>query len=158
MNSQNKMDFKICHATANDVERLSSLHCSLFQDGWSTRDFTTFINNDKDLVLVSRNKETDHVVGFIVVRMVLDEAEILTIGISEDYQRSGAGIKLYGELEEILIKKNVATLFLELRRSNHAAAGLYKKAGFKLVAMRKDYYRSLSGAKREDALVMKKGL
>lgn len=158
MLSENQIEFDIRVAEKCDVEHLSVLHFSIFSDGWSTEDFLSFINNDFDFVLVAKELNNSIIIGFVVVRMVLDEAEILTIGVSSEHQNTGVGTQLYQTLEQILNQRKIVTLFLELRRSNAAAAGLYKKSGFKLVATRKDYYRSLSGTQREDALIMKKDL
>ncbi len=158
MLSEHRADFEVSFADESDAEQMSALHFSLFSDGWSKDDFISFLNMDSDLVLVAKDQVADSIIGFAVVRMVLDEAEILTIGISGDYQRSGAGTQLYERLEGALKQRNIVSLFLELRKGNTPAAGLYRKAGFKLVATRKDYYRSLCGAMREDALIMKKDL
>lgn len=158
MLSENKIELDVRLAEKCDAEYLFALHFSLFSDGWSEGDFVSFIDNESDLILVAEDKAAGIPVGFVAVRMVLDEAEILTIGISSDYQKRGVGTYLYQELEEMLRQRKILALFLELRRSNIAAAGLYKKTGFKLVATRKGYYRSLCGTQREDALIMKKDL
>ena len=50
------------------------------------------------------------------------------------------------------VKLGARNLFLEVRPSNEAAQALYRRFGFRKVAVRRDYYPARTG--REDALVL----
>lgn len=154
--SQSPMKF--CVANERYADDLSLLHGDLFADGWSEADFINFIRSENDTVLICTWGEMSELAGFAVVRQVYDEAEILSIGVARSRQRSGLGFDFYCNLEKYLLERKATRIFLELRKSNATAAGLYEKAGFKLVATRKDYYRSSGGMPKEDALIMKKDL
>ena len=90
--------------------------------------------------------------GYAVLMLAVDEAELLDIAIAPQHQRHGLGGKL---LEEILVlarRADMQRVVLEVRASNAAAIGLYRKAGFSDIGLRRDYYPAGNG--REDAILM----
>ena len=77
---------------------------------------------------------------------------ILDITVSKEMQYKGIGSLMLSTV----IKKNseagIKHFFLEVRTSNIAAINLYKKFGFKIFMLRKNYYEDDG----EDALCMVK--
>ena len=92
------------------------------------------------------------VIGYILGRTVIDEAEIFRLAVSVAYRRLGAARKLLDFVLNILRNKKVTKCFLELRSSNEAAFTLYKGAGFEETGARKGYYSDPT----EDAIGMTK--
>ncbi len=94
------------------------------------------------------------IVGFFIYYNVLDEMHILDITVSKEMQSKGIGSLMLNTV----IKKNseagIKHFFLEVRTSNIAAINLYKKFGFKIFLLRKNYYDDNG----EDALCMVKEL
>ena len=92
----------------------------------------------------------DFVVGFVGFWLMLHEAHIISIGTRYDYRRRGIGEGLLIAATELagMLEANVVTL--EVRASNEAAQGLYRKYGFEVVGRRVKYYSSNG----EDALIM----
>lgn len=78
-------------------------------------------------------------VGFIISRYVMDEGEILSLGVHPDWQRRGVARSLLAHVVK-RARQDRATLFLEVRFSNEAAFGLYGQLGFQQVAVRRRYY------------------
>lgn len=101
--------------------------------------------------------EKDHrIVAFLLLSLRIGECHILNLSVHPDVQRQGLGEEImnYGL---IWAKQNGAGIvYLEVRRSNLAAIGLYRKMNFKLIGERKKYYLSALGA--EDALVFARDL
>jgi ribosomal-protein-alanine N-acetyltransferase len=91
------------------------------------------------------------VVGYVIARHVLDEAEILNLGVASARQRAGVGRALVEAMLVRLRQEGVATVFLEVRESNAVARRLYAGLGFAEVGRRPDYYRLPS----EDAVVLR---
>lgn len=88
--------------------------------------------------------------GFVVVRVVAREMEILNLAVAAGARRQGLGGAL---LEETLgwgARGGVERVFLEVRASNAAARGFYRRHGFSPAGMRRQYYRDPV----EDALVL----
>ena len=83
---------------------------------------------------------------------VLDELELLIIGVAKAWQRRGLGRKLLSNLIESA-RGTFVCVHLEVRASNAPARALYDALGFEEVGRRRNYYRTESG--REDAILMR---
>jgi ribosomal-protein-alanine N-acetyltransferase len=76
----------------------------------------------------------------------------LTLGIAAQSQKKGFGKKMLQHLIAHARTEKAKSVFLDVRESNHGAAQLYIRMGFRQIATRKGYYPAMCG--REDALVM----
>ena len=92
------------------------------------------------------------VVGFLLSNFVLDEAQLLLIGVSPDWQGVGVGAQLLKELINRSREQGRKLIYLEVRSGNERAIRLYRSLGFIDIGVRRDYYPGLVG--REDAIVM----
>jgi ribosomal-protein-alanine N-acetyltransferase len=91
-------------------------------------------------------------VGYFVLMAAAGEAHLLNLSIAAPWQRSGQGRALLAEAAGLGRRLGAANIFLEVRPSNLAAQALYRRFGFRKVAVRRDYYPAQRG--REDALVL----
>lgn len=91
-------------------------------------------------------------VGFLLSSFVLDEAQLLLIGVSPDWQGVGVGGQLLKELINRSQDQGQKLIYLEVRSGNERAIRLYRSLGFIDIGVRRDYYPGLVG--REDAIVM----
>ena len=96
--------------------------------------------------------------GYAVASRVLDEAELLTIGVPRTAQRQGIGAALLAHLIAELRAAGIARLFLEVRAGNLPAHNLYRRAGFAEIGRRRGYYAIPDSGEREDALTMAREL
>ena len=94
--------------------------------------------------------------GFAVWSQVLDEAELLDIGVAPTARRQGLGARLLAEVIATARAAGATRLMLEVRAGNQAAQALYQRAGFMVTGRRKGYYPAPDG--REDACLMDKPL
>ena len=76
--------------------------------------------------------------GFLLLRMVLDEAEILTIGVTAP--RQGIGLALMREGLRLAAIGGVREMHLEVAAANAAARALYTRLGFTQIGLRRAYY------------------
>jgi ribosomal-protein-alanine N-acetyltransferase len=88
--------------------------------------------------------------GFIVWRTVLDEAEIITVGVHPDARGAGIAIAMLGIMENEIKKVGAKKIFLEVSAENTPAINLYKKCGFIQNGLRPKYYDGV------DAILMQK--
>ncbi|MBV9140361.1 MAG: ribosomal protein S18-alanine N-acetyltransferase [Pseudonocardiales bacterium] len=93
--------------------------------------------------------EGEALVGYVGVVRFGSEAEIHTLAVAPAYQRRGIGRAL---LRAALDHAIGATVFLEVRTDNESAIQLYCSEGFKMIGIRRGYYRP-SGA---DAFTMRR--
>ena len=103
------------------------------------------------LVLPSERRR---VVAFVNYWIVCDELQLLSLATHLGYQRRGYGRSLMQHLLDVAKARGCESLTLEVRRSNHAAIGLYEASGFRTVAVREKYYADGG----EDAQVMRLAL
>ena len=92
----------------------------------------------------------DECVGYLDYSLIYDRMEIDNFFVNEDCRGLGIGKKLLSYLVVIGINNHVINITLEVRKSNEVARNLYKKFGFREVALRKFYYGD------EDGILMEK--
>jgi len=92
----------------------------------------------------------DRVVGYLVLRIIADEAHLMNIAVDRPWRGKGMGKAMLRFAIDLCSQKGVTSLWLEVRESNHAAIALYRKMGFVLVGRRRRYYQDTG----EDALLM----
>jgi ribosomal-protein-alanine acetyltransferase len=90
--------------------------------------------------------------GFVLGRLVADEAEVLNLAVREGYRRQGEGRALLEELLRQFAKSGVSRVFLEVRESNRGAIRFYERMGFRQSGRRENYYQG----PREAALLYEK--
>ena len=84
------------------------------------------------------------VIGFSLVRSVLDEAELLLLAVDPAWQGRSVGRMLLLDNISAAVTRNISHLHLEVRESNKAIK-LYESAGFVHRNTRKGYYRGRNG-------------
>ena len=94
--------------------------------------------------------EGDNVLGYINYSLIYDRMELDNLYVEEARRKEGIGKKLMSYLVATAIDNHVVNITLEVRVSNEIARNLYKKFGFREVALRKFYYGD------EDGILMEK--
>ena len=94
------------------------------------------------------------IVGFYISSHVLDQVEIFTIAVDNGFKKMGIATSLLNHLVETSLSNNMKEIWLEVSTKNTPAINLYKKFGFEVMGIRKNYYQKLG----EDAYNMKKEL
>jgi len=93
----------------------------------------------------------------VLARCVLDEAEIISLGVLPPRRRQGHAGALMAAVAERARATGVRSLFLEVEADNVAARDLYEGLGFVRVGQRRAYY-SRPGAAAADALLLRLAL
>ena len=94
--------------------------------------------------------ENNKTIGVLKYSLIYDRMEIDNIEVIPEYRGKGIGTKLMSYLISLAIENRVVNITLEVRISNEVARHLYKKFGFREVALRKFYYGD------EDGILMEK--
>lgn len=100
------------------------------------------------IVLIAES--VNELIGFGVLGLAADDAEIESLAVSEAWRRRGIARRLCEDLFGWARARGAKRASLEVRVSNNAARALYESLGFHEVATRRGYYRD----PEEDALVM----
>lgn len=127
-----------------------ALHRTSFPAPWRDDEFAVLLAQPGVAGLMWTEAEP---CGFILIRAVADEAEILTLAVAPDYRRRGLAAHLLDEACLMLRAGGTHRLFLEVAEDNTAARALYENHGFSVTGRRAKYY-DRGGAHRIDAIVM----
>lgn len=92
--------------------------------------------------------------AFALLRVVLDEAELLLFGVAGEQRRAGLGRRFWEDIEGRLRAEGCVAVHLEVRSTNLAARRFYQAVGFAEIGARRGYYE----APPDDAVVMKRQL
>ena len=95
-------------------------------------------------------------VGFVLVRDLGNECEILSLGVLPRWRRRGIAQDLLRAVIAEARKRSLPSLVLEVATDNDAAGALYAALGFAPVGRRPRYYRRPDG--RADALILRLAL
>ena len=145
----------------DDMDRLAAIHAESFPGAaWSAADLAALLREETVFGLVVRRANffgTRSAVAFVLARLVVGEAEILTIAADPAQRRRGFARRLMEEVFRRLYRDRAEALFLEVDAGNEAAVALYRGLRFRKVGERKGYYAhgSVPGA---TALVMRADL
>jgi ribosomal-protein-alanine N-acetyltransferase len=88
--------------------------------------------------------------GWAGIRLLDDEAEILTVGVVPAARRHGIGSALLRELLDEAVRRGVEEIFLDVSVDNPDAQRIYEREGFARVGVRRGYYNH----GRTDSLTM----
>ncbi|MGH7583296.1 MAG: ribosomal protein S18-alanine N-acetyltransferase [Gemmatimonadales bacterium] len=135
-----------------DAGALAVLERAAFGDPWSVAQLRNALAGPSAVALVAEQEST--IVGYVLGRVVVDQAEVLSIATMPDRRRLGIGRRLLDAMLGELARHGAHSVWLEVRESNLAARKLYQDSGFVADGIRRDYYRQPV----EDALVLRRPL
>jgi ribosomal-protein-alanine N-acetyltransferase len=84
--------------------------------------------------------------GFAIGRVIVGEAELLTLAVSPAAQSQGTGAKLMADFLAEVALRHGESVFLEVAQTNQIALRLYARAGFVQTGKREAYYRAPDAA------------
>lgn len=133
-------------------ETLAALHAKAFSAtrAWSAEEFA-------DLLKTPGTFTQGDDACFALVRIVVDEAEVLTLATAPNRRRQGLARAVLQTSETAARTKGAKTVFLEVAEDNTAARALYSASGYTEVGRRPGYYLPKDGAPIA-ALVLRKAL
>ena len=132
-------------ATPADADTLAAIHAEAFDSPWNAAALADLLGQAGVFGIAAPR-------GFILCRVVLDEAEILTLAVRPEVRRQGLARRLTRAAGDTARGLGAERLFLEVAEDNVAARGLYAGAGFVETGRRRGYYETPQG--RTDALIL----
>ena len=144
------------------ADELAALHAKAmdFPAPWSAQAFTELLASPGAFVCGPPDALADPsqgLSGFAMGRVVLDEAELLTLAVEPDFRRQGIGRACLSAFEAQARKMGADHAFLEVAATNTAALALYASQGWITAGRRPGYYQG-DGVQtgRIDAILMRK--
>jgi len=141
---------ELIQAAEEDLLRIIEIENEAFSPPWTHGTLLGEVYREDSLFLCA--KEGGVILGYMVLRLGLDDGELLSIAVEKSARRRGVADKLLDAALRYAMERAQRSVFLEVRTGNEAAIALYKKHGFAPVGRRKAYYIDPV----EDALVLRK--
>ena len=140
---------RIRRMTPEDIDEVWRIEQDLFTLPWSRTSLLFEAGGNRNTISIVAQDEGG-TAGYAVGWFVSDEFHIGNVAVARAKQGCGIGRRLVEYMLEEALARGSSIATLEVRVSNVRAIGLYRRYGFKGVAIRKRYY----GDNGEDALVM----
>jgi ribosomal-protein-alanine N-acetyltransferase len=138
-------------AAPERAEEIAALHAKLFSPPWDAAAVRSLLEHPAATSLIAVAGSPKAIIGFVIGQLAADEAEILSIGVSPNWQRAGVAAGLLEGLARAARRGDAKRIFLEVAEDNEAALALYRKLGFVEIGRRKRYYER-AGREPVDAL------
>jgi len=131
---------------------MAQIHAASFATPrpWRADEFASLLAAEETLCLTRGD-------GFLLGRVIADEAELLTLAVAPFARRHGVGQELVTEFLDRVRTDGAASVFLEVAADNHPAIALYNSVGFQAAGTRRAYYRAPDGTSL-DAKIMSRPL
>lgn len=145
----------LSEASVRDAAAIGALHGVSFARGWSEQEVEGLLIDRH--VIAHRAMTGSIMAGFILSRLVEDEAEILSVAVSSARRGRGLARSLLDLHLRRLAGLGARAVFLEVDEHNTPAIALYDRAGFHEISRRPNYYAG-TGGKAAAALVLRRDL
>lgn len=148
-----KLNYQLRPMQDHDLDAIMQIEPTIYPYPWTRGNFSDSLQSGYRAWVITLH---DEIVGYTLMMLALDEAQLLNISVAAPYQKQGLGRVLLNHML-VLAKQDKATnMFLEVRASNTPAIALYADMGFDKVSVRRGYYPAETG--REDAVLMRLAL
>ena len=146
-----------------DLTLLAELHAACFDERWDAPALASLLAMPGALAFLAagslaagesghppadnpgRQPPDEQPLGFVLLRAIAGEAEIISIGVRPEARRAGIGHRLMDAALAAAAAGGAERLFLEVAADNWQALGLYLSYDFTEVGRRPNYYRRNDG-------------
>jgi ribosomal-protein-alanine N-acetyltransferase len=136
------------------VEIVARIHASCFDEAWDAATIRKVLAMPGAFGLAARADPTGDIAGFALARVVADECELLSLGVTPNRRGRGIGGGLLDTTVVRAYALDAAKFHLEVAEDNADALRLYEARGLVSVGRRPEYYRLRNG-QRTAALTMR---
>lgn len=142
-------EFVIKRLEAAHLSDVAAIERDTFSAPWSERMLEEICLSDHGVGFVALD-EGGSVAAYVTAMVVPYEIQIANVATKADSRSLGLATRVLLALIEFAKELGAEQISLEVRVSNTAAIGLYKKLGFFEAGIRKNFY----ACPREDGIVM----
>ena len=141
-------DLTLAPLAESDLEEVLEVERTVFSDPWPRSFFLDEMAHPRALAVVVRSRGI--LAGYLLAWRLESEMHLGNLAVAPGFQRRGIGRYLLEWLVAQADSGGQRHITLEVRASNFAAQELYRRYGFRAIALRRGYYQDTG----EDALVM----
>ncbi|OZG49940.1 ribosomal protein S18-alanine N-acetyltransferase [Bombiscardovia coagulans] len=131
---------KLRHIEADDIVSLAELEKEVFgADAWTVGMLQQEFNAPARTYLLY--EDADGIAAYGGFWYDGQDAELMTIGVSQNFRRQGLARQLLAQLIARAGSQGAKRMLLEVRVDNEPALNLYSSFGFQRLGLRKRYYQ-----------------
>jgi len=145
------LEIEITNVRNEFLKEICEIERESFSAPYPPHIFTVMARETPETFLVAISKQG--IVGYVLASLRKDFGHVLSIAVRREFRTRGVGAKLMAEILEVLRRKGIRRVDLEVRTSNHVAQEFYSKLGFREAGLIRKYYSD-----GEDAVRMSKNL
>ena len=138
--------------TLEDLDKVKEVNEKELPEDYPFFFYKSILDNYPDSFLVASVKNNpNEILGYVMWRVermpsknslrLVNKAHLVSIAVSEDFQRLGIASALLSDSMLAIKKKKINEYVLEVRVSNYRAINLYEDLNFKTEGIKKKYYR-----------------
>lgn len=147
--------FRIVPATADMLPDILQLEEACFSAPWTRKMLEAELTGNqfahfRVAVGCEEGKTGESIIGYHCFWVVFEELRLMNLAVRASMRRKGIGQALALDAVRVGVGFAASRAVLEVRASNEAAQGLYRKLGFVPISTRRQYYANPT----EDALIM----
>ena len=124
---------------SSDIDRIYEIGTLCFTDAWRKETVAHDLEDNHSSWYIVAEIDGD-VVGYGCFWFVADEGQLVNIGVHPSFRRRKLGKLLLQKGIEEAQRRQMKTMFLEVRVSNTPAQQMYEKFGFQNLGLRKKVY------------------
>ncbi len=143
------MNLLLLDMTKQNLDEVLRIECEVQSIPWTLGKFLDALQAGNVCKVLQLE---DQIIGYAVMLLGVDDAEILDFAIAPEQQRKGFGRIMLQRMLDFARAAGKSRMILEVRVSNLPALALYEHVGFTRIGVRQNYYPTDSGA--EDAILM----
>ena len=152
-----KAEISYFNLSYDDISAVSEMELRMFAQPWTESSIGHYMDSGNMIFIVAKHLipgKEPKLAGYMALLRTLDEADLVSIAVDEDYRNMGIARELLDIGYDMALEAGVRLIHLEVRKSNEAAICLYESEGFRKDGIRKNFYK----APIEDALLYTKEL
>ena len=127
-------------AAPADAPRLAAISAAEY-DSWSAEDFLATLDNPCARVFTAADPD-GCALGYAVLYFDADGSELIQIAVDSAFRRQHIATALMEEVFSFLRENEIPQVMLEVRALNGPASAFYRKTGFEITHITRDFYRN----------------
>ncbi len=133
--------FSLRPATEEDLSKIGKIERQAHLAPWTEENFRQELEKPFSHILVMTDDETDSMIaGYIVFWFMYEDCHILDLAVDLPYRGLGFARQMVRQAVTLAEKKGLYKIFLEVRKTNHAAIQLYQSLNFTITHVHKSFY------------------
>ena len=140
-----------------DLRQIMLIEQQIYPNPWSIKVMQDCIHAGYQCIKGQTTENPNEVACYALMMIGYQESNLLNIGVNPEFQRQSIATQMMQRLLLISRINHAKHMWLEVRESNQAAIKLYQKFNFKVIGLRKNYYKytNAEGKRiKEDAVLM----